>query len=193
MKEFAYAPSTDSLRSAVDKKYGKLGKNTKGEVLYLYLTLCKMVQMSKEVKNTMLMFVEFFKKHGIVKYKGVNVLLAAEQSLGVCKHLDTVGALTREHVHAVLTSLSIVNNNRFKSMYKMMAEQSDLGNQLLPSITDECTPMDKIKMVLAKGTDMYDFLYHAKKRNMEKKGDGGTLVMMEALVEGVSIVEMKAV
>ena len=66
--------------------------------------------------------------------------------------MDTVEALTEEHVHDLLTGLSIVNNNRFKSMYKLMAKQSDLGNQLLPSITNECTPLDKIKAVLAKGT-----------------------------------------
>ena len=59
-------------------------------------------------------------------------------------------------------------------MYKLMAEQSDLGNQLLPSITDECTPMNKIKEVLAICTDMYNFLCHAKKWNMVKKGGGGT-------------------
>ena len=94
--------------------------------------------------------------------------------LRVFKRLDAVGALTKEHVHGVLTGLSIVNTSRFKRMYKLTAEQSDLGNQLLPSITDECTPMDKIKTVLAKGTDMYDFLCHAKKRNMIKKGGGGT-------------------
>ena len=51
LKEFVYASSTDSLRSAVDKKYGKLGKNAKGGLLYLYLTLCEMcsdVQGSQE-------------------------------------------------------------------------------------------------------------------------------------------------
>ena len=87
MKEFVYASSTDSLRSNVDKKYGKLSKNAKGGVLYLYLTLCEMFQMSKEVKNTMLMFIEFFKKYGISKYEGENILPAAEQLLGICKCL----------------------------------------------------------------------------------------------------------
>ena len=67
MKEFVYASSADYLRSAVDKKYDKLDKNAKGGVLYLYLTLCEMFQMSKEVKNAMLTFIEFFKKHGIAK------------------------------------------------------------------------------------------------------------------------------
>ena len=75
MKEFVYASSTDSLQSAVDKKYGKLGKNTKGGVLYLYLTLCEMFQMSKEVKNSMLVLIKFFKKHGIAKYESENVSL----------------------------------------------------------------------------------------------------------------------
>ena len=55
-----------------------------------------------------------------------------------------------------------------------MAKQSDLGNQLLPTITDGCTPMDKIKTVLKKGTDMYNFLCCAKKWNTAKKGGGGT-------------------
>ena len=91
------------------------------------------------------------------------MLLATEQFLGVYKRLDAVGALTGEHVHDILAGLSIVNNNRFKSMYKLIAKQSDLGNQLLPSITNECTPLDKIEVVLAKGTDTYDFLCHAKK------------------------------
>jgi hypothetical protein len=76
LKEFVYASLTDSLRSAVDKKYGKLGKNTKGGVLYLYLTLCEMFQRSKEVKNIMLIFIESFKKQGIAKYEGENAFLA---------------------------------------------------------------------------------------------------------------------
>ena len=122
----------------------------------------------------MLTFIEFFKKNGIAKYSGENVLLAAEQLLGVCKRLDAVKSLTEEHVHDILTGLSIVNNTRFKSMYKLMADQSDLGNQLLPGLTEESSPMDKIEAVLEKGTDMYDFLCHAKKWNMAKKGGGGT-------------------
>ena len=65
--------------------------------------------MSKKVKNAMLTFIEFFKKHGIAKYEGENVLVAAEQLLGVCKRLDAVKALTEEHVHDILTGLSIVN------------------------------------------------------------------------------------
>ena len=55
--------------------------------------------MPKEVKNAMLAFIEFFKKYGIAKYEGENILVAAEQLLGVCKRLDAVGALTKEHVH----------------------------------------------------------------------------------------------
>ena len=87
----------------------------------MYLALCEMFKLSREVKNTMLTFIEFFKKHEIATYKGDHVLLAAKQLLGVCKRLYAVGALTEEHVHDVLTDLSIVNNKRFKSMYKRMA------------------------------------------------------------------------
>ena len=56
----------------------------------------------------MLMFIVFFRKHGITKYEGENVLVATEQLLGVCKRLGAVNDLTKEHVHGILTGLSIV-------------------------------------------------------------------------------------
>ena len=62
-----------------------------------------MFQMSKEVNMAMLAFIKLCKKNRIFRSDGKNVLLAAEQSLGVCKRLDAVGALTEEHVHDVLT------------------------------------------------------------------------------------------
>jgi hypothetical protein len=51
-----------------------------------------------------------------------------------------------------------------------MTEQADLENQILPTITDESTPMDVIEAVLGNRTDMYDCMCHAKKWNMTKKG-----------------------
>jgi hypothetical protein len=78
LKEFIYASSTDSLRNAVAKKYNKLDKHTRGGVMYLFLTLCEMFQMSKEVKLAMLSFIDFFKKGGITKYSGENILIASE-------------------------------------------------------------------------------------------------------------------
>ena len=51
----------------------------------------------------------------------------------------TVSALNEEHVHDILTSLIICNNNRFKSMFKLMTDQADIGNQVLPTITAEST------------------------------------------------------
>ena len=56
----------------------------------------------------------------------------------------------------------------------MMAKQADLGNQLLPTLTEVSTPMDNIEVVLEKGTEMYTCVWHAKKWNMEKKGGGAT-------------------
>jgi hypothetical protein len=106
--------------------------------------------MSKEVRQAKLTFIGFFKKNGIAKYDGENMLLTAEQLLGVCKRLNTVKALAEEHVHENLTRMRIVNNNRFKNRYKLTAEHSDLENQLLPTITDESTPIYTIETVLEK-------------------------------------------
>ena len=125
MNEFVYASSTDSLWRTVDKRYSKLGKNAKEGVLHLYLTLCEMFQMPKEVKNTMLTLIKFFKKHGIAKHKGESFFLAAEQLLVVCKRLAAVGVSTEEHMYDILTGLNIVINTTFKSMYKLVAGQLD--------------------------------------------------------------------
>jgi hypothetical protein len=70
--------STDSLRNAVAKKCNKLDNNSRGYVMYLFLTLREMFQMSKEAKLAMLSFIEFFKKGGIAKYSGENVLISSE-------------------------------------------------------------------------------------------------------------------
>jgi hypothetical protein len=48
----------------------------------------EMFQMSHEVKDAMLSFLALFKRKGISRYQGKNVLLAAEEVLGVCKRLD---------------------------------------------------------------------------------------------------------
>ena len=51
LKDFVYGSSTDSLRTAVEKKYDRLPDNQRGGVMYLYLTLCEMFQMSREIKE----------------------------------------------------------------------------------------------------------------------------------------------
>ena len=88
----------------------KLPHTQQGIIIYLYYTLCKMFQMSKEVKETMLIFLDIFKKKGVTCYMVENALVVLEELLGVCRHLDAVGALLDEHVIDILTSLTICGN-----------------------------------------------------------------------------------
>jgi hypothetical protein len=88
LKDFVYGSSSDALKTAVAKKYDKLLANQHGGASYLYLTLMEMFQMSHEVTDAMLSFLALFKHKGISRYQGKNVLLAAEEVLGVCKRLD---------------------------------------------------------------------------------------------------------
>ena len=90
---FVADSSTDSLRMAVHKKYDKLDVSQKGGVVYLYITLCEMFQMSREVEEAMHKFIELFKRTGVSKYVRKNLLIMQEQVTGVCKRLDSVGAL----------------------------------------------------------------------------------------------------
>jgi hypothetical protein len=59
--------------------------------VYLYYTLCEMFEMSREVKEAMLSFLEFFKKKGVARYTGENILVVQEEVLGVCRRLHSVG------------------------------------------------------------------------------------------------------
>ena len=77
LKEFMCASSTDTLRNAVAKKYEEINEIAKGGVTCTYLILCEMFQMNREVKASMLYFIEFFKRKGIAHYPGENVLMAA--------------------------------------------------------------------------------------------------------------------
>ena len=74
------------------KKYYKLPLNQKGGVTYLFLALCKMFQMSQEVKLAMLKFLDVFMHNGVSRYTPENVLVVSEELLGGCKDLDVVKA-----------------------------------------------------------------------------------------------------
>ena len=102
--------STDSLRTAVHKRYDKLDVSQKGSVVYLDLTLCEMFQMSREEEEAMHKFIEIFKRTGVSKYTGENLLVVQEQITGICKRLDSVGALHSEQVKDILTGLGIYSN-----------------------------------------------------------------------------------
>ena len=159
LKEFVYNSSTDALKTAVLKKYEKIPANQRGGVVYLYLTLMEMFQMSREVKDAMLFFLSLFKRKGVSRYVGENVLLASEEILGVCKRLDAGKGLLEEHVIDVLTGLSICGNPRFREMFKHLKQCADLGNlDFLDTISNSDPPLTKIEAILDKAVDVYDKL-----------------------------------
>ena len=69
--------------------------------------------MSCKVKDAMLGFLALFKCKGISRYPRENMLLALEEVLGVCKHLDAAKSLLEEHVVDVLTGLAICSTLGF--------------------------------------------------------------------------------
>jgi hypothetical protein len=172
LKTFVYASSANFPGNAAVKKYNKTEKTSRGGIMYLFLTLCEMFQMSKEIKLAMISFIEYSKKKGIATYSGENVLIASKELLGVCKRLDAVSALTEEHFHDILTGLNIYNSNRFKSMFKLMADQADIGKQVFPTITAESTIMEAVKAALEKATDTYNFLCRTNKMEYGKERRG---------------------
>jgi hypothetical protein len=148
LKEFVYNSSTDALRTAVTKRYERLPDAQLGGVIYLYYTLCEMFEMSREVKEAMLSFIEFFKKKGVARYTGENVLVVQEELLGVCRRLDAVGALTDEHVMDILTGLGICGNIRFRKKYEHLKQGAEFNLLPLEGVTTYSSPLEKIEAIL---------------------------------------------
>ena len=183
---FVSDSSTDSLRTAVMKKYEKLDGNQRGGVIYLYLTLCEMFQMSREVEEAMFKFIEIFKRSGVSRFTGENVLVVQEEVTGVCKRLDSIGALRSEHVMDILTGLGICSNTKFRDMFKHLKQTAELNHLalLLPTLSDDATPMEQIDAVLDKAVDQYDLLCTAGLWNKATRGGGNAL---KSIVDMVNI------
>jgi hypothetical protein len=184
LQSFVYNSSTDSLRSAVDKKYTKLPSNQKGGVTYLFLTLCEMFMMSREVKEAMTKFLDIFKRNGISRYTGENVLVASEEIIGVCKRLDAVNALQEEHVLDILAGLSICTNARFRGMFQLLKQSAELGNlSILPDMPFDPSPMECIEVIMEKAIAKYDKECTAQTWNKTTRGGPST---NNAIVEMVN-------
>ena len=129
-----------------------------------------MFRMSKEIMQAMLSFLDRFHRLGIASYQGENVLLASEEILGVCRRLNSINAITSEHIHDVLVGLSIAQNSRFRKMFECMAQSADLDTTILPNIPYDATPLDIIELRWEKTVDMHDFLGTTGQWNVAKKG-----------------------
>jgi hypothetical protein len=143
-----------------------------------------MFQMSREVKEAMLKFLDIFKRNGISKYTGENVLVASEEILGVCKRLDAVGSLQDEHVMDVLSGLSICTNTRFRDTFKHLKQSAELDNlTILGTIPADASPLEQIEAILDKAMDQYDNLCNAQLWNRVSRGGPSA---MNSIVEKVN-------
>ena len=94
-----------------------------------------MFQMSREVKETILIFLDIFKKTGIMCYMGENVSMVLEELLGVCRHLDAIGAPLDEHVMDILTVLTICCNFYFRDLVCHLKQGVEFDVLHLSSVT----------------------------------------------------------
>ena len=173
---FVYNSSTDSLKTAVSKKYKKLPADQRGGPMYLWLTLCEMFHMSREVKDAMLKFLDIFKRNGVSRYTGENVLVVSEEIMGVCKRLDAAKALTYDHVIEILMGLSICTNKRFRDMFDHLKKSAELDNlHILDTISIDATPMEQIEAILDKAVNTYDKLCTAQVWNKTTRGGPSAL------------------
>ena len=179
---FVYNSSTHALRTEVSKKYDRVQKTQRGGVCYLYLTLCEMFQMSREVKDAMYTFLRLFRTKGIGRYTGENVLKASGEVLGICKRLEAANALLDDHLYDVLCGLSICTSARFRDTFKFLKQSEDASGRIqLPGLPHDATVMETIEVVLRKAEDLYDKLCTAGLWN-RTKGGGADLNALVSLV-----------
>ena len=119
-----------------------------------------MFQMSQEVEDAMHKFIELFKRTVVSKYIGENLLIVQKQVTGVCKRLDSVGALHSEHMMDVLTGLGICSNTKFRDMFKHLNQTAKLNHLslLLPTIPSDASPIKQIEGMLENAVDQYNLL-----------------------------------
>ena len=174
LQSFVHNSSTDELRSAAHKKYDKLPKNQRGGVIYLYYTLTSMFTMSRDIKQAMLNYLDYFKNQGLAKVvRNENVLQAEAEIVGVCKRLDAAGALHEDVIIDILTGLSITSVSDFRKMFDTMLQNAKFGNYaLLPGVTTMSTTMEIIEAIFGLATDYYDKMNHSNKWNVANKGGG---------------------
>jgi len=174
LQSFVHNSSTDELRSAAHKKYDKLPKNQRGGVIYLYYTLTSMFTMSRDIKQAMLNYLDYFKNQGLAKVvRNENVLQAEAEIVGVCKRLDAAGALHEDVIIDILTGLSITSVSDFRKMFDTMLQNAKFGNySLLPGVTNMSTTMEIIEAIFSQATDYYDKMNHSNKWNVANKGGG---------------------
>jgi hypothetical protein len=160
---------TESLRTAVNKKYEQVHVSQQGGVLYAYMVLCEMFQMSREVEEAMHRFLEIFKRTGVAKFTGENLLVVQEQLIGICKRLDSVGALRAEHVMDVLSGLIICSTVKFRDLFKHLKQTAELNHlSLLLPIPADASPFEQIEGILEKAVDQYDLMCVAGQWNNVK-------------------------
>eukprot|EP00956_Cyclotella_meneghiniana_P013100 scaffold18785_cov21-Cyclotella_meneghiniana.AAC.1 len=160
LKEFIYNSCTDSLRTAIEKKFNKIPLEQQGGVTYLWYCLDEMFTMSREVRQAMLDFIALFKRRGVARYTGENILVIEEELQCVAKRLAAEGSLTQDHVIDVLTGLCICSNAKFKGIFTHLLSNAELGclDIVLPNLPHNPTPLEMLDTVLQKACDMYDTL-----------------------------------
>lgn len=133
-----------------------------------------MFKMTRDVKEHMLVFLRLFKKKGLARYTGENVLVASAEFQGMCHLLASKSALPEECVHDVLTGLSISGNSIFRSMFTFLAQATDIGDisTVMLTIAKDTTPLDQIESLLEKAVDVHGRLAASRNLNQAIKGGG---------------------
>ena len=127
LNELTQSNSTSEMKDRVKIKYNKAGVESQGGILRLYLTLCEMMVMSRDVKAALKKFVNGFKEKGLTSFRGENVNTARKTVVAACRKLHDAGDLPEETVADVLSGLSKGSVKDFTKLFGSLGDLEKLN------------------------------------------------------------------
>jgi hypothetical protein len=155
--DFLYNSSTAELRERVQPAYEALRPLQQGGIVYLYLLLTEMFQLTRDVVQALKDFIKNFTLYGVSKIQGENISIVTKQLRAVCVRLDDIGALPEETPQDILKGLTVCSVQVFKDVFQHQANEERI-NALRHIHGSGTRPIERVKQILQEANDLYDSL-----------------------------------
>ncbi len=187
LQTFLYNSSTQELQVCVNVSYNTLEPVQQGGMVYFYLILKEMFQMTTYFVTTLKSTFTTFRKEGLVQILNENVSIVTCQLEAIAVSLNEVGALPDEAQLDILEGLSICSCAPFKETFDFQGTEERIRHLHQHYGVGEST-LDRIETILREASNLYNSLNTSNKWNVHHcrgqahscwncggKGDGVTM------------------
>ncbi len=169
LQTFLYNSCTVELRSCVDVTYDTLEAVERGGVVYFYLILVEMFQMTTDVVTALKSTFTNFRKEGLLKIPHENVSVISRQLEAMAVSLNEVGALPDKAPLDTLEGLSICSCAPFKETFSFQLTEERIRHLRQRHGGGEST-LDRLRTILREANSLYNSLNTSNKWNIPHHG-----------------------